>query len=213
MNPNFWLVSSLWKKNIQVLGLGQALRSKIWGLDVGFLTWLCDQKSKFLAFVRKSDSRPGLSNLDQALRSELFYPGPGSRFENLIIFCPWSASVPENPIFVAMARLCVRNLSFRLPRPGSVFENLSRYCHNQALRSKFFFYLPSTNLCIRKFELFHALVRQNSSFFVCLGQALCSKFLIFTLARFPSTSQILMMETTENQKKDSSTTSFTHIFI
>ena len=121
----FGLCQACEKKNIQVLGLGQALWSKIWGLDVGFLTWLCDQKSKFLAFVRKSDSRPGLSNLDQALRSELFYPGPGSRFENLIIFCPWSASVPENPIFVAMARLCVR-------------------------KSKFSF--ASARLCVRKFE-------------------------------------------------------------
>jgi len=140
MNPSSWLVPSYWTKTIQVLGLGQALRSKIWG----FLIWIWNWKSKFLASVRLlCEIRIlglGYQTLSKPCAINDFCPGPGSHFENMIIFYPWSGSVPENPNFLPWPGPVFENLSFRLPWPGSVFENLSHYCHYKV-------YVPNSSFC------------------------------------------------------------------
>ena len=145
--------------------------------------------------MRNSDSRPGFSNISKPCAINDFCPGPGSRFENIIIFYPRSEPVPENPNCLPWPGPVFENLSFRLPWPGSVFENLSHYCHYKVYvpNSSFCFVLPRPASVFENLSFF-CLGKAKFNFFVSLGHALCSKILIY----FPWPGSLLLKKIIHN---------------
>ena len=133
----------------------------------------------------------GYQTLSKPCAINDFCPGPGSHFENMIIFCPWSGSVPENPNFLPWPGPVFENLSFRLPWPGSVFENLSHYCHYKVYvrNSSFCFVLPRPASVFENLSFF-GLGKAKFKFF-CLPWPgfVFENFDLFPLARFPTTEK------------------------